>query len=351
MEHLNLQKIAIVIPAYQPSELLTRLVVDLSLLSYSHIVIINDGSDISCNQFFERCKQHSQVTVLVHAKNQGKGAALRTGLRWLMEHARQPLIGVVTVDADGQHLPKDVQKVAEALLHHSNRLILGVRKFDNAVPLRSRFGNTLTRWLVHLRYRTYIQDTQTGLRGIPYDLMQQYLGIASRRYEYEMACLIYAVREKYVIQQVEIETVYIEENKGSHFHPIADSMRIYYVFMRFALVSFFSFLIDLVIFVGLHYLLKSIFISLLVARVCSSSFNFFQNKFSVYRSDDLGTLKRELMGYIVWSAFIFFISYAAIKVAVGFGMRVIPAKILMDACLFLVNFSIQKLVIFRATHK
>jgi glycosyltransferase involved in cell wall biosynthesis len=351
MEHSKLQQIAIVIPAYQPSQLLTQLVDDLGLLPFSRIVIVNDGSDVACNVIFEKCSQHPQVTVLTHPKNQGKGAALRTGMRWLLEHAQQPMIGVVTVDADGQHLPKDVQKVAEALLHKPDQLILGVRKFDKDVPLRSRFGNTLTRRLLHLRYRIYIQDTQTGLRGIPYDLMQDYLVITAQRYEYEMACLILAIKEKYPMQQVDIETVYLEKNASSHFNPVTDSMRIYYLFIRFALISFLSFAIDFLIFITLHYLLHSIFISLLVARFCSSSFNFFQNKYSVYRSHDSATLKQELIGYIAWSTFIFFISYAVIKLAVSFGMQVILAKVLVDACLFLVNFAIQKLVIFRATRK
>ncbi len=75
--------------------------------------------------------------------------------------------GVVTADADGQHAPEDIERVADVLAAQPEALVLGARSFGDDVPLRSRFGNILTRGIMHALLGRKLTDTQTGLRGIP----------------------------------------------------------------------------------------------------------------------------------------------------------------------------------------
>lgn len=227
---MSFANIDVIIPAYQPvANVLIPLVKELLSLEFHHIVVVDDGSDSDKKSVFEQLATLSNVTIIHLPKNMGKGAALKTGMRWVLEN-NPATIGVVTVDADGQHIPGDIMKVATALQNQPDKLFLGVRAFDTNVPWRSRFGNTLTRTLFYWKYKTKILDTQTGLRAIPKEMMKKFLKIPAKRYEYEMACLIHTVKNHYPMEQIVTETVYIDRNISSHFNPIIDSIRIYYTF-------------------------------------------------------------------------------------------------------------------------
>ena len=93
--------------------------------------------------------------------NQGKGQALKTAFTYIQE---QNIYGtVVTADADGQHKVWDIFRTANKASENPNKLILGVRAFSGKVPLRSRFGNSLTKALFKLQTGVGVTDTQTGL--------------------------------------------------------------------------------------------------------------------------------------------------------------------------------------------
>jgi putative flippase GtrA len=217
------------------------------------------------------------------------------------------------------------------------------------VPLRSRFGNSLTRLLFRWRYRVDIKDTQTGLRGIPKDLLQIFLGIPFNNYEFEMACLMQAVKRHYPIQQITIQTVYLNNNIGSHFNPVIDSVRIYYVFLRYVIIAFLSYVIDFTVFVLIYLTTKKLFWSLLIARIISSSFNFYQNKFLVFRSQHLQLLPYQVLSYFSLATVNFIISYLGILWVVHLGVRVVSAKLLVDTLVFVILFLIQRKFIFRNT--
>jgi len=106
-------------------------------------------------------------------------------------------------------------------------LILGARAFDKATtPRRSYFGNRTTSWFFHLLYRVHLPDTQSGLRGIPMKEVGWLAKMSGQKYDYDMNMLIQALRRKIVIKQVPIETVYFDNNSGSHFRTVSDSARI-----------------------------------------------------------------------------------------------------------------------------
>ena len=109
-----------------------------------------------------------------------------------------------------------------------------MRAFTGKVPLRSRFGNSLTKALFKLQTGVGVTDTQTGLRAFTTNLIPFMLIIEGQRYEYEMNMLLEASKESEILE-VPIETVYINDNEGSHFRPIRDGLMIYKNIFKFGI--------------------------------------------------------------------------------------------------------------------
>ncbi|MBX7210912.1 MAG: glycosyltransferase family 2 protein [Verrucomicrobiaceae bacterium] len=196
------------------------------------IIVINDGSDATCAPVFRDAAARPRTEVLCHVENLGKGAALRTGIRRFLECATADEV-LVTADADGQHLPGDILAVAVAGMENTEGMVLGTRAFrGGAVPLRSRFGNDLTRLVFRAFTGLALTDTQTGLRAIPRCLLEPLLRVKTSRYAFELEMLLMAARARIPFVAVPIETVYLEGNVASHFRPVTDSARVYWVFAR-----------------------------------------------------------------------------------------------------------------------
>lgn len=338
---------AILIPAYNPDEKLLKLLEALQG-KFDRIVLVDDGSTKG-REIFPQAEKYVEK-ILVHEKNRGKGAALKTGLAYIGEE------DVITADADGQHKPEDIKRVADALKTHRGGLVLGVRAFSGKVPLRSRFGNFWTRWLFFLMTRLMIRDTQTGLRGIPGPLVARIAAIPGDRYEYEMAMLADCRRHDEKPLQIPIETVYIDENATSHFNPILDTIRIYRSLLQFCLSSVLSFLIDNAIFALVIWVLErystlrrfDIFIAFAAARLVSANFNYFYNRIVVFRSS---APKRSFLQYwglvlaIAAAGYVFTSGLAAVFDTKGVAITLI--KIAVETALFFASYHIQKKLIFK----
>lgn len=233
-DKINLTRLnsAVIIPALNPVPELEYYVKELLSYGIAHIIVVNDGSESSYNSIFEKIKQHEKCTVLLHAVNRGKGRALKTALKYFMEHFSH-LDGAVTADADGQHSVKDICNICEKLSQNQNSLILGVRNFKmKNVPFRSYFGNTLTSGIFKLLYGYYLSDTQTGLRGLPSKHIPWITELNGERYDYEINMLIQARRHNLNLTSVPIETLYYNNNSGSHYSTIKDSVRILKCLLR-----------------------------------------------------------------------------------------------------------------------
>lgn len=219
------------IPAYQPTGVLLEVVDSVLQAGFARVLVVNDGSKTECAPLFEAVRSRPGVTLLEHAVNRGKGAALRTGLEHLHRTAPSDEVGVVTLDADGQHRAQDAWRVAEELERHPDALVLGVRSFTRkGVPWPRRIGNIFTRVVFAVLVGRVIRDTQTGLRGHPMGWIPELLTIDYDGYEYELEVLLYC--RKRPLRQVTIETVYIGENESSHFNLVRDSARIYGTLVR-----------------------------------------------------------------------------------------------------------------------
>ncbi len=229
----ELNQIVIVVPAYQPAEPFDRLIQELRQAGFERILVINDGSAPKTRSRFLRAKELG-ATVIEHTTNQGKGQALKTAFREIL--GRYPeAVGLVTCDADGQHLVPDILAVTRAFLLNPSSLLLGARQFESVkIPFRSRFGNELTKIIFRILTGKMLTDTQTGLRAIPRSFLKPLIELKTGKYDFELDMLIHAFRSHVPIQEIPIAAVYnTETNEHSHFNPVIDSLRIYFVFARF----------------------------------------------------------------------------------------------------------------------
>lgn len=215
-----MSQVVIIIPAFEPDQRLLKLVRQLKP-DFKDFIVVDDGSRTT-TPLFNELRTHDGVNVLSHGVNRGKGAALKTAFAELLRRYPDAL-GAVTVDADGQHLPKDVVRVAESLRQHPDRLTLGVRTFSKGIPFRSRLGNLWTLAEFRLLTGHAVRDTQSGLRGVPLAFVPRLLDIPGDRYDYEIRMLANAVLRSKGVVQVPIETVYEQGNRTSHYRPLADT--------------------------------------------------------------------------------------------------------------------------------
>ncbi len=293
---LDLSKISVVLPSLDPDEKLIRVVDGLLGEGFTDIILVNDGSKPeNLHYFTDLAAAHSEITLLHHEVNRGKGAALKNAFRYFLENRPQGY-GVVTVDGDDQHHPEDTRRCCEQMVNTGN-IVLGCRDFNQEdVPARSSFGNKTTSLIFKIFVGMTISDTQTGLRAIPRKQLETIVQIAGDRFEYETNMLLAMKDNGFAFDEVKIRTVYIEENKSSHFRVIHDSWRIYKLilkhFFRYTLSSLACFVLD----AGGVFLLTKLLgvvlrdpllgtVATVGARVMSSLVNFFMNQRLVFQTN------------------------------------------------------------------
>lgn len=250
----------VVIPAYEPDDKLLDVLTAFQARPDFTQIVVDDGSSAACQPIFDAVEGRERVVLLRHPSNRGKGAALKTAFTYIRDHFPETE-GIVTVDADGQHLFSDTLAICDVWQKHPDALVTGSRRFTGNVPFKSRWGNGITRGVFHVCTGVKVYDTQTGLRAFGAVRIDEMLGLRGDRYEFEINQLLYCTRNKIDILEVPIETVYLDDNKSSHFHAVKDSWRIYkqlfrYVgttIVKFLTTSFSSFLIDTLVFCLLFY--------------------------------------------------------------------------------------------------
>ena len=282
--------------------------------------------------------------MLRHPINRGKGAALKTGLKYLLAESPD-LAGVVTADADGQHDPADVLRVWRRFLGTPDALVLGSRGFSGKIPLRSRLGNTITRLILRLVLGRNLTDTQTGLRAIPRSLVESLLNTPASGYEFELEMLIAAKHGGIRVIEEPIRTIYAPGNPTSHFHPLRDSMKIYFVLLRFSMISLATAVVDNVTFYFVFHATGTIAGAQVAARTAAILFNYRSVRRAVFFSGESHrVLLPRYLALVVANALV---SYAGIRVLTRLTpIGVMPAKILTETLLFAANFVIQRDVIF-----
>lgn len=355
----ELLNVVVILPSLEPDHNLKQLVNNLIELNFKHIIIVNDGSGSEYNKYFDDLKKHTECHVVTHEHNKGKGEALKTAFSYYQQNFdSNKFHGVVTADADGQHLAIDIKKCAEALVEKSDALILGVRNFNlENIPFKSKIGNITTSKIMNLLFGEKIIDTQTGLRAISNQNIEIFKNDKGSRFEYEINMLITALNQNIEIKQIEIQTIYYENNRQTHFDAIKDSFKIYRVilnsFIKYIMSSIGCFIIDQLFFNLFINLFSKIYnqnfiaISTVLARIISANVNFKINKDIVFDSknvkDNSFAIKYAILCVIQMSisAIMTKLIFNSFKINVG------AAKIFVDIILFFVSYLIQRIFIFK----
>ncbi|WP_270166813.1 bifunctional glycosyltransferase family 2/GtrA family protein [Paenibacillus sp. SYP-B4298] len=329
----------ILIPSYEPDKRLVDLVKRLKETTRARIIVVDDGSGERYQAIFNEVREAGCI-VLTHRSNEGKGSALKTGIRYAQEHGSK---GIVCADSDGQHLPEDITRIMLAVHRHPMAMVLGSRQFTGHVPLRSRFGNSTTRFVYKAVTGTSVQDTQTGLRGYPPELLPWLLQVPGERFEYEMNMLLEAPQAGYPIVEVPIETVYLEGNKSSHFRPLADSARIYLPFLKFCMSSGFAAMIDFILLLVLQWATGSLLAAVIGARLCSSIFNYMMNRNYVFAQGKLSAAYKSMPRYFTLVVIIMLLNYGVLSLFhEQLAVPIIIAKLLTEVLLFLFSYWAQR---------
>lgn len=330
------------IPAYEPDSLMLDLMVQLKEADMD-IILVNDGSSSSYTDLFEKASAYA--IVITHPVNQGKGAALKTGMLYIQNHYKNTCI-IVTVDADGQHRAEDALMLCHSVAQNQAALILGSRKLDSNVPWKSRLGNTITRHVFSAVTGLHIHDTQTGLRAFSAGLIPHLLAVPGDRYEYEMNVLLEFSRKQIPVLEQEIDTIYLDNNASSHFDALRDSYRIYREILKFSISSFVGFLVDYTMY-GLFLLFTgSLTAANICARLISASVNYTINRTYVFRSQN--KIGKSLLQYFLLALVILTGNTIVLSFLVNHCLiNKMLAKILTEILFFSVSWLVQKCIIFR----
>ena len=334
----------ILIPSYQPGPALVDLV---DALAGARVLVVDDGSGPDYAAVFDAV-QACGATVLRHAENRGKGAALKTGFAYV--HDTAPGESVVCADSDGQHRPDDIAAVAAEVARGHASIVLGARGFDGAVPLRSQFGNDVTRVLFGALTGRRLADTQTGLRGYPASLLPWLMQVPGERFAYEQQVLLEAVAQGLTIREVPIATVYLQANASSHFRPVRDSWAIYQPLLRhvgrrlgpFTLSSLAGWVVDLSVFALLTLTGLGAVAAQLAARPLSAVVNFGLNRHWVFRGRTLPPLPGAVGRYLALAAANLTAGAVLLHLLVSAGVWALPAKVACDIALFLAGYLVQR---------
>ena len=217
-------------------------------------------------------------------------------------------------------------------------------QFTGDVPFKSRWGNKITRFVYALASGVHVSDTQTGLRALPKESLEQMITIDGEKYEYEMNVLL-KLRDMHLgVTEVPIETIYINDNAGSHFNPVRDALRIYMVIFKYLFSSITSFAVDYLLYWLCLLLGFAPLISYALARIVSSQVNYHLNKHTVFsgRGGRYSMVK--------------YYALAVVQGAIGAGLvqwlpNIIPIpasiiKIPVDIVLFCISYFIQRDFVF-----
>lgn len=342
----------ILIPAFEPDQQLSALLRSIRATEpFAAVVVVDDGSGPAFKDVFDDARALG-CHVIGYERNRGKGFALKAGFGFIADNL--PGDDVVCADSDGQHRVEDILRVARQVQENSGdprgpaTMVLGSRSFTGTVPARSRLGNTATRLLFTLATGERIPDTQTGLRGYPAAMIPWLRSVRGDRYEYELNLLLEARRAGCSIQAVQIATVYLDHNSGSHFRPFTDSIRIYAPLLKFLASSFTAFLVDTVVFLLLTVIVDSLLLAVLAARAVSSAVNFLVNRHVVFEHGRDRPATATGLRYFSLVAVLLAANFGLIWTLETAAVPALPAKILAEATLLAASFAVQQRFLFTA---
>lgn len=330
-------KIALVVPIYEPTEFVLPFLSKFKAGDFDFCLVVDDGSGPAFDEVFSSIARAGLFKVIRLKKNKGKGGAMKAALSYFRKNVPD-LDGFLTADGDGQHCYEDVLRVRDAMIANPESLVLGCRK-RSEMPHNSQVGSWWSTLYFNLMTGVKLEDTQTGLRGIPKRLFSSFMACPGSRYEFEMGFLASVVREEKPVI-VPIQTIYLKENASSHFRIFVDSLRIAYFPLAYLFSGILLCFIDVLLF---YFVYSNSFpdtaVGHLLAAFCASFITFFC--YELFTHCVVFFIKPRFKKMVVdFFAFAFF-SLAAFGISYGFVCLGLPwwgGLSLADATLFLVLF-------------
>ncbi len=213
------------IPAFNAERTIARVIHGcISFVPRENIIVVDDGSTDETRSLVEQ----SGATIIVHDKNRGKGAALRSGFSAALKYNCD---AVVTLDADLQHDPTYIVKFLDVSKKHVDwSIIIGSRwRHGTKMPLDRRLSNRLTSLLISIRTRQKIPDSQSGYRFIKRAVLEKVV-TKENGFMAESELLIKAASHGFTVGSMYIPTIYAEE--GSHINKFRDTLKFISLYIR-----------------------------------------------------------------------------------------------------------------------
>lgn len=216
---MSAERVIALIPAFNAARTIEPVIAG-ALPHVEKVIVVDDGSRDGSADVATR----AGATVLAHEVNRGKGGALRTGFAYVLEHGYD---GVVTLDADGQHLPSEIPKIIAAHRETGADLVIGGRAhlFHEMLP-RRRFANRFASWAISKGAGARIDDSQSGYRFYSSKLLRS-VTLRSEGFDMESEVLVLAGMRKLRIITIPISLGFVDGVATSHYKPLSDTIRIF----------------------------------------------------------------------------------------------------------------------------
>ncbi|MDR0646510.1 MAG: glycosyltransferase family 2 protein [Elusimicrobiota bacterium] len=209
----------ILIPLYNHSAALP-LVVGGVRKYFKDILVVDDGSTDNAKEVIKEIN----VPFISHKTNAGKGAAIKDGASYAKANG---FTHIITIDADNQHYPEDLLKIAGKAKTEPYSIIIGRRDFNSDnVPVSSKFGRKFSAFWARVQTGKKVEDIQSGLRAYPV-IIFDCLELKENRYSFEMEAVIKAIWAGFNLEEIDISVHYpVKEERISHFNALWDNIRI-----------------------------------------------------------------------------------------------------------------------------
>lgn len=356
------ENITVIIPSYCPDDRLLATVHGLIAAGADDIAVINDGSGKEYEPVFDEVRSMSCCTVIEHASNRGKGAAIKSGMVFCLTE-RPASRGIVTVDGDGHHRVRDAVSCAHRMIS-SGRVIIGQRgRNDKTISPRGRYGNRITSFAIAVVCGFNIPDPLSGLRGIPAKFLSVFLKTKGDRYDFETNMLLDLKRKSIPFRLFSITGEFFPDGKKSHFRLFRDSAGIFAEILRYFGQQF-RYMLSSALCYSFEYIVYRILLGYLpmlgitltnyICRAMAGSLNFFINKKVVFR-----TKKKNIttaVRYLAVSVFVMLLSTELIVIINKLFLteKNTVAKFVkppVDFAMFFVSYFLQKKWVFAPRKK
>lgn len=210
----------VIIPTYNNAGTLASVIN--GVLRYTdRIIAVNDGSNDLTADILRR---FSNITVVTHEVNRGKGIALQTGFKKAVEKGYRY---AVTIDSDGQHNPDDLPGFIEKIEAEPDSMIVGARNMEQStVPGKSSFGHKFSNFWYKVETGIALPDTQSGYRLYPVQKLKD-IRYITNRFEFEIEVIVRAAWAGLNVTSVPVSVIYFpKETRVSHFRPLQDFTRV-----------------------------------------------------------------------------------------------------------------------------